>query len=94
MTVGWVLAVGVTMAFRASRRRRQNRPLTKARRLGAALSRMVAHPERVAQPQPGIGRKILGAAAGASVSVLTKAALNELLASLVSDEASIRVTKS
>jgi hypothetical protein len=94
VTAGWVLALAITTAFRASRHRRQNRPLAKARRLVAALSRLVAHPERVAQPLPGIGRKVLGAAASASVSVLTKAALNELLASLVSDEASIRVTRS
>jgi len=95
VTAGWVLAIGVTMAVRASQRRRRNRPLAKARRLREALSRMVAHPELVAQPRPSIGRKVLAAAASATVGALAKALINELATS--SEEAgdvSIRVIRS
>ena len=94
LTAGWVLAFGVTMAVGAARRKRQNRPLEKARRLRRALSRMIAHPELVAQPEPSIGRKILGAAASATAGALAKALLSELTTSLETDEAEIRVVRS
>jgi len=94
VTAGWVLAIGVTMAVRASQKRRRNRPLAKARRLRDALSRMVAHPELVAQPRPSIGRKVVGAAASATVGALAKALINELTTSAESDEASIRIIRS
>jgi hypothetical protein len=94
VTAGWMLAIGMTMAIGASKRRRRNRPLEKARRLREALSRMVAHPELVAQPQPGIGRKVLAAAVSATVGALAKTLIQELATSFESGEASIRVMKS
>jgi hypothetical protein len=94
VTAGWVLAFGMTMAVGAARRRKRNRPLEKARRLRQALSRMVAHPELVAQPQPGIGRKVLAAAVSATVGALAKTLIQELASSLESGETSIRVIKS
>ncbi|HMJ51507.1 MAG TPA: hypothetical protein VK540_05505 [Polyangiaceae bacterium] len=94
VTAGWVLAFGVTIAVGAARRRRRNRPLAKMRRLRQALSRMIEHPELVAQPQPSIARKVLAAAASATVASLAKTLVKELGTSLESSEASIRVIKS
>jgi hypothetical protein len=82
------------MAVRASQKRRRNRPLAKARRLREALSRMVAHPELVAQPRPSIGRKVLAAAASATVGALAKALINELTTAGEAGDVSIRVVSS
>ena len=69
------IAAGVT-TLSVRRKRRRNRPLAKARRFGEALSRMVAHPELVAQPRPSIARKALGAVvsevAGSVAKTLTE----------------------
>jgi hypothetical protein len=93
VTAGWLLGAGLAAAIDASRRRRRNRPFAKARRLREALSRMVAHPELVAQPHPSIGRKVLAAAASATVAALVKTAISEFANSLESDGLTIRVMK-
>jgi hypothetical protein len=59
------LLVGSAAGFSAWRRRERNRPLARARNLRRALSRMIAHPELVAQPRPSIARKALASAASA-----------------------------
>jgi hypothetical protein len=66
--VGLSLTVGLARA----KRRRENRFFAKAARLRKALARMIAHPELVAQPQPGIGKKALTAAVSAAVGALAK----------------------
>jgi hypothetical protein len=76
---GCLVGLGVTIAGRRARQKRRNRPLEKARRLRVAISRMIAHPERVAQPRPGIGHKALGAAVGATAGFLVKALLKEMV---------------
>ena len=82
--VGWVLAFSVTLAIRSAKRRRENRPLAKARRLRAAVSRMIAHPELVAQPQPSVTKKALAAAASATMTVVARTLTEQLASSLQS----------
>jgi hypothetical protein len=77
---GCLLGLGVAIVGRRARQKRRNRPLEKARRLRAALSRMVAHPELVALPRPGLGHKALSAAVGATVGFGVKALLEEMVA--------------
>jgi hypothetical protein len=67
-----VVAAGKS-AFSARRRRRNNRPLAKARRMREALARMIAHPELVAQPRPSIANRALAAAVGAAAGSVAKA---------------------
>jgi hypothetical protein len=74
-----LVGLGVTITVDRARRRRRNRFWMKARRLGEAISRMIEHPELVAQPKPGIGRKALGAAVGATVGVLARTAAQQIL---------------
>jgi hypothetical protein len=63
-----VLVVGIVslLVWRKARRRPSN-----LERLGLAMRRAIAHPERVAKPAPSIGTKIIAAAgaAGASMAV-------------------------
>jgi hypothetical protein len=66
----FIAAGATTLSVR--RKRQRNRPLAKARRFGEALSRMIEHPELVAQPRPTIGRKALGAVVGAVAGSLAK----------------------
>jgi hypothetical protein len=82
VTVGaaCLLGLGVTIAVGRARQKRRQRPLAKARRLRVALARMIEHPELVARPQPGIGRRALSAAVGATVGFLVKATLQEMVA--------------
>jgi predicted protein tyrosine phosphatase len=74
-----ILGLTLTLAIGAAQRRRRNRPLEKARRLRAALSRIIANPELVAPPRPSITRKALGAAASASAGILAKSLAQQLV---------------
>jgi hypothetical protein len=81
--VGLVILVGSAAGLSIWRRRRRNRPVAKARRLRDALSRMIAHPELVAQPHPSIAKKALAAAASAAAARLAKTITERLAASRV-----------
>jgi hypothetical protein len=71
-TLGLVVLLGGMAGLSVWRRRRRNRPLAKARRLRDALSRMIEHPELVAQPRPSIANKALGAAVSSVAGVVAK----------------------
>jgi len=64
------LVGGVAYAVWAARQR--NRPLSKARRLRHALSRMIEEPQKVAKSEPTVPEKILAAAGTAAASILVK----------------------
>jgi hypothetical protein len=66
------VAAGAT-ALSMRRKRRNNRPLARARRLREALARMIAHPELVAQPRPSIANRALAAAVSAAAGSVAKA---------------------
>ncbi len=61
---------GVAYAVWASRQR--NKPISKARRLKHALSRMIDEPHKVAKSEPTVPEKILAAAGTAAASILVK----------------------
>jgi hypothetical protein len=63
-------AGGVALAVRRSRRERTLSQ--RAQRLGTALSRMMAHPDRVARPEPTLGRRVARAALTSLTAVLVK----------------------
>ena len=67
-----LVGFGLTLAVGAARRRRRKKPLVKARQLRDAVSRMIEHPELVAQPHPSISRKAIAAAVSAMTGVLIK----------------------
>jgi hypothetical protein len=69
---GCLLGLGLTITLGVVRRRRERRFWVRAGRLREALSRVIAHPELVSQPQPGVGKKALTAAASAGASILAK----------------------
>lgn len=81
LATGVALLVGGTIGLRRWRRRRNARPLYKARQLRDALSRVVAHPERVARPRPTMGSKVLTAAVAGSVGVLAKSVTRRVVSS-------------
>jgi hypothetical protein len=83
-----LVGFGLTMAIGAANRRRRNRPLAKARRLRQALARMIDHPELVAQPRPGVGKKAISAAVSATVGILAKTLVQRLLDASEEEEAS------
>jgi len=64
------LVGGVAYAVWASRQR--NKPVSKARRLKHALSRMIDQPQKVAKPEPTVPEKILAAAGTAAATMLVK----------------------
>jgi hypothetical protein len=74
LALGLVLVAAGTTALSVRRKRRRNRPLAKARRLREALSRIIEHPELVAQPRPSIGNKAIAAAVSAAAGSFAKAA--------------------
>jgi len=78
VTAGCLAGLSLTVALGMAKRKRRNRFLAKAGRLRDALARMIAHPERVAQPQPGIGKRALSAAVSAGVGALAKTLVNQL----------------
>ena len=61
---------GVAYAVWASRQR--NKPISKARRLKHALSRMIDEPQKVAKSEPTVPEKILAAAGTAAATMLVK----------------------
>ena len=61
---------GVAYAVWASRQR--NKPISKARRLEHALSRMIDEPHKVAKSEPTVPENILAAAGAAAASILVK----------------------
>jgi len=61
---------GVAYAVWVSRQR--NKPISKARRLKHALSRMIDEPQKVAKSEPTVPEKILAAAGTAAASILVK----------------------
>jgi len=68
------LVGGVAYAVWASRQR--NKPVSKARRLKHALSRMIDQPQKVAKPEPTVPEKILGAV-GVTVATMVAKKLME-----------------
>ena len=75
------LLVGGTIGWRTWHRRRNTRPLNKVRQLRLAFLRVVAHPERVARPQPSLGAKALSAAVTGTVGVLAKSLTQRIVPS-------------
>ena len=63
------LATSGILIYRERARRRRALP-ARLRRLRVAVRRMVAQPERVAEPQPRVGKKILAAGGTAIASVI------------------------
>jgi hypothetical protein len=74
LLVGGSLGVGLWLKARRAR------ALSRARRLRAAVARMVAHPDDVARPTPNVGKKVLGAIISAAAGVLAKALVQRLVA--------------
>jgi hypothetical protein len=64
------IAGGVAYAVWAARQR--ERPMSKARRLKHALSRMIDEPHKVAKSEPSVPEKILAAAGAAAATMLVK----------------------
>ena len=64
------LVGGVAYAVYAARQR--NKPVSKARRLKHALSRMIDEPHKVAKSEPTVPEKILAAAGTAAATMLVK----------------------
>ena len=52
--------------------RQRNKPVSKARRLRHALSRMIDEPHKVAKSEPTVAEKILAAAGTAAATMLVK----------------------
>ena len=61
---------GVAYSVWAARQR--NKPVSKARRLKHALSRMIDEPHKVAKSEPTVPEKILAAAGTAAATILVK----------------------
>jgi hypothetical protein len=61
---------GVAYAVWAARQR--NKPVSKARRLKHAFSRMMDEPQKVAKSEPTVPEKILAAAGTAAATILVK----------------------
>jgi hypothetical protein len=74
-----LVGLGVTVVADRARRKRRNRFWFKARRIREAVARIIEHPELVAQPKPGIARKALGAAVGATTTVLAKTLVQQIV---------------
>lgn len=72
--VALAVAGGIALAVRRRRHKRSLR--ARAHRLRLALSRMMAHPERVAGGEPHAGLKILTSAASAAATALAKSAVS------------------
>lgn len=72
------LAAGA-IAFGISRRRRRATIGARLRRLRSAIGRASDNPERVAQPVPGMGRKIAAAGGSAAAGVVAKELARRLM---------------
>jgi hypothetical protein len=80
--LGFIVFVAGTAGLSAWRRRRRDRPLARARRMRAAFSRMVAHPELIAQPRPSISNRALAAAVSAVAGRVAEVVSGRVLAPL------------
>jgi hypothetical protein len=60
--------------------RRHRRPPSRIERLGLALRRAVAHPDRVAKPTPSIAKKVIAAAGAAGASMAARTWVSKALA--------------
>jgi hypothetical protein len=65
-----LLLGGVAYAIWAARQR--EKPMSKAKRLKLAVSRMIDEPQKVAKAEPTVSEKILAAAGTAAATLLTK----------------------
>jgi len=75
---GLLLVAGGTVGASIFLGRRRQRPLERARRFQRAFSRIIAHPELVAQPRPNIAKKALGAVVGAAAGSLAKTVVSRI----------------
>src|SRR6185436_19812633 len=76
--IGLLLVAGGAVAASAWVERRNQRLPERARNLRRALSRMVAHPELVAQPRPNIAKKAVGAVVGAVAGSVAKSVVSRV----------------
>jgi hypothetical protein len=67
-----VLALVGGVAYAVWVARQRNKPVSKARRLRHALSRMIDEPHKVAKSEPTVPEKILAAAGTAAATILVK----------------------
>ena len=75
LLTGAALAIGMLVGIAvagARRRRRRQSPIGRMHRLREAMRAVVEHPERMTRNDPGIGRKLLIAAATSAVATLAK----------------------
>jgi hypothetical protein len=70
-----------TVALIARHRRNEGRLSTRARRLRVAVGRMTSHPERVARPEPSMGKKIMTALVTTILTTVARQALSKAMAS-------------
>ncbi|HEX9573925.1 MAG TPA: hypothetical protein VF994_07495 [Myxococcales bacterium] len=82
------LVGGVAYAVWAARQR--NKPVSKARRLKHALSRMIDQPQKVAKPEPTVPEKILAAAGTAAATMLVKKMMERAFDSVGRETAAAR----
>jgi hypothetical protein len=71
--IGVVCMVGGLTIFTAWRRKRRDKLAAKIGLLRDALSRMIAHPERVARPQQTLGKTAVSATTGALLGAAARA---------------------
>jgi hypothetical protein len=74
-----VLALVGGVAYTVWAARQRNRPVSKARRLRHALSRMIEEPHKVAKSEPTVPEKILAAAGTAAATILVKKLMERAL---------------
>jgi hypothetical protein len=72
-----LLLGGVAYAIWAARQR--EKPISKAKRLRVAVSRMIDEPQKVAKGQPTVAEKILAAAGTAAATMLTKKLIEQAI---------------
>lgn len=72
-------ALGGTIALLILKRRRQSRPVARARDLGRALGRLMHNPRNVAK-EPSMGVKIATAAGSAAATLMVKQLVSRALA--------------
>jgi hypothetical protein len=79
---GLAIGAGVAVWFLVARRRRERRPLVRARRQVAGLRQIFADPERVLRHHEPIGRKVLAAVLAAAAAGLARALAQRFAATL------------
>lgn len=80
--IGFLAFVGTTIYLVVRRQQLRQRPVAKARRLRAAMARMIDRPEAVAEPSPSIRNEALAAAASGASLVMAKKLAERIVASL------------